>query len=217
MASQTITVPLFPLPDTVFFPHTLLPLHVFEPRYKAMIEDVLASDKILGIVQLRPGWDTEYFGAPPIYKVFGLGRIVESERWPDGRYDVLVSGLYRAQLVQEIPRDTWREAEVEIIQDHISADEAREVSDVHVILLEILKKLTDALPADVRVYTGPDAGEISPGALTDIMASLVVNDPYDRQSLLAEPNVAQRQKLLRIQMQAMLHQGLHGDIAEGEV
>jgi Lon protease-like protein len=211
MGSQTINVPLFPLPDTVLFPHTLLPLHVFEPRYKAMIADVLASEQMIGVVQLRPGWDDDYFGSPPIYKVFGIGRIIESERWPDGRYDVLVSGLYRAQLVQEVEHDVYRQAEVEIINDYIPADKAREVSDVHTILLEILKKFSSALPPDLKIYAGDDLESLSPGMLTDVMASLLVNDPYDRQSLLSEPNVARRQQLLRIQIQAMLNPGIPED------
>lgn len=205
MTNQTINVPLFPLPDTAFFPHTLLPLHVFEPRYKAMITDVLESDRMIGIVQLRPGWDDDYFGSPPIYKVFGLGRIIESERWDDGRYDVLVAGQYRAQLVQEIEREIYREAEVELIPDQIPSESAGEVQEIHELLLDIFKKLSSSLPADVKIYTGEDADELSPGMLTDIMASLLVNDPYDRQSLLAEPNVARRQQLLRVQIQAMLN------------
>lgn len=207
MTSQTITVPLFPLPDTVFFPHTLIPLHVFEPRYKAMISDVLASESMLGVVQLRPGWDEDYFGAPPIYKVFGLGRIVEAEQWPDGRYDILVSGLYRAKLIQEIEHETYRQAEVELIQDYIPAEKAAEVQEVHDILLQVLKKLSSVLPDDVRIYTGTDLDSISPGQLTDVMTSLLVNDPYERQSLLSEPNVARRQQLLRVQIQHVLNAG----------
>jgi Lon protease-like protein len=208
MANQTITVPLFPLPDTVFFPHTILPLHVFEPRYKAMITDVLMSEQMIGVVQLRPGWDADYFGSPPIYKIFGLGRVIESERSVDGRYDILVAGLYRAQLVQEIDHETYRQAEVEIINDYVPAERATEVRDVHDILLEVLKKLSSALPPDLKIYAGDDLESLSPGMLTDVMASLLVNDPYDRQSLLSEPNVARRQQLLRIQIQAMLHPGI---------
>lgn len=205
MTNQTINVPLFPLPDTVLFPHTLLPLHVFEPRYKALISDALASDKMIGVVQLRPGWDDDYFGCPPIYKLFGIGRIVESERWDDGRYDILLTGLYRAQLVQEIEREVYREAEVELVPDYIPADHAVEVQDIHEILLQVLKKLSSTLPPDVKIYAGEDLNNLSPGMLTDIMASLLVNDPYDRQSLLAESNVARRQQLLRVQIQAMLN------------
>ena len=208
MANQTITVPLFPLPNTVLFPHTLLPLHIFEPRYKTMISDVLASEQMIGIVQLRPGWDEDYFGAPPIYKIFGLGRIVESEKWPDGRYDILVSGMFRAHLVQEIEHEIYRQAEVEIISDHIPSDKAREVQDVHEVLLQIITKLSTALPPDLKIYAGNDVSTLSPGMLTDVMTSLLVNDPYDRQSLLSEPDVARRQQLLRIQIQTMLQLGL---------
>lgn len=205
MTNQTITVPLFPLPDTVFFPHTLLPLHVFEPRYKAMIADVLESERLIGVVQLRPGWDADYFGTPPIYKIFGVGRIIDSDQWPDGRYDILLSGLYRAHLVQEISHETYREAEVELINDIIPAEQSRDVYDVHQILLEVLKKLSNAMPSDIKIHPGENLDNLSPGMLTDVMANLLVNDPYDRQSLLSDPNVARRQQLLRVQIQNLLN------------
>lgn len=208
MANQTIKVPLFPLPDTVFFPHTLLPLHVFEPRYKAMIADVLSSERLIGVVQLRPGWDDNYFGSPPVYKIFGVGRIVESVQSPDGRYDILLAGVHRAQMIQEVGTEIYREAEVEILHDFVPADKAREVIDVHEILLEVLRKLSAALPSDVKIFSGGSIDELSPAMLSDVMSSLLVNEPYERQSLLAELNVARRQQLLRVQIQAMLNEGL---------
>jgi Lon protease-like protein len=92
MATETVTVPIFPLPNLVFFPETLLPLHIFEPRYKTMIADVLAGDRQLGIVQLRPGWDKDYYGTPPVYKHLTVGTVIRDNRLADGRYDVLVRG-----------------------------------------------------------------------------------------------------------------------------
>lgn len=66
-------LPLFPLPETVFFPHTLLPLHVFEPRYRAMVADCLAGEKRMVVVRLLPGWEQDYYGRPPIHTVAGAG------------------------------------------------------------------------------------------------------------------------------------------------
>ncbi|MGH7405380.1 MAG: LON peptidase substrate-binding domain-containing protein, partial [Candidatus Methylomirabilales bacterium] len=78
-------IPIFPLPNVVFFPHTLLPLHIFEPRYRQMLADCLTGERWLAVVLLRPGWEAEYYGRPAVYAVAGAGEIVASERLPDGR------------------------------------------------------------------------------------------------------------------------------------
>ncbi len=205
MTPATLNIPLFPLPETVFFPHTLLPLHVFEPRYKEMVSDALASDRIVGVVQLRPGWDENYFGAPPIYKTLGVGEIIEADRWSDGRYDIIVSGLYRTHITQELEGQPYRQAEVQVVSDFVPLDKAREVAEVHGLLLKIFEKLSTALPKDLSILHETDVNSLTPGMLTDVMASLLVNDPYERQSLLSEPDVARRQQLLRIQIQTLFN------------
>ena len=81
-------LPLFPLPDVVLFPHMPLPLHVFEPRYRKMTADAMASHKTIGMTLLKPGWERDYYGRPPVYPV-GCAGIVE-ECWPleDGRFNI---------------------------------------------------------------------------------------------------------------------------------
>src|SRR5687768_12707370 len=98
MTAHSVTIPIFPLPDLVFFPGTLLPLHIFEPRYKRMISDLLADGRLLGVVQLRPGWDKDYYGNPAVYKVMGVGELVEHRRHADGRYDILLEGKFRGLI-----------------------------------------------------------------------------------------------------------------------
>jgi Lon protease-like protein len=200
-----LNVPIFPLPDTVFFPHTLLPLHIFEPRYKALISDALAGDKMLGIVQLRPGWHDDYFGTPPIYKMLGVGKIVEVDKFDDGRYDIVLSGMYRTQVRQEISGEHYRRAEVEVIDDLVPPGKKQEVEDVHTILLRIYEKLSDALPEGLSILPGVDIYTLSPGMLVDVMTSLLVDDSYERQSLLAEPDVSRRQQLLRVQIRNLFN------------
>ncbi|KAB2835285.1 MAG: hypothetical protein F9K51_00470, partial [Candidatus Dadabacteria bacterium] len=87
------TVPLFPLSTVVFFPNTLLPLHVFEPRYKQMVKDVSTSERIIGMALLKPGWESNYYGNPEVYDVVGMGRIVSSETFEDGRINIVLYGL----------------------------------------------------------------------------------------------------------------------------
>ena len=93
---------LFPLPDLVLFPHVVHPLHVFEPRYRQMTANALASDRLIAPVLLRPGWEPQYEGRPAIYPVACLGRLVAEQKLPDGRYNLLVRGLSRMRIRSEV-------------------------------------------------------------------------------------------------------------------
>jgi Lon protease-like protein len=97
-------IPVFPLPDAVFFPGTILPLHVFESRYRAMVKDALASDSMIAVALLRPGWEQGYAGNPDCYPIATAGRMEELESTPDGRYYFKLVGKVRVRL-GEIVRD----------------------------------------------------------------------------------------------------------------
>src|SRR4029450_12549793 len=106
VAAPALIVPIFPLPDVTFFPHTLLPLHVFEARYRAMVIDAVERAPKLVVVRLPPGYESTYAGKPPVYPVAGLGEIVSCERLATGRYNILLRGDCRVRLEQEVPSDT---------------------------------------------------------------------------------------------------------------
>src|SRR5688572_11857794 len=93
---------LFPLPSLLMFPHVVQPLHIFEPRYCAMLEDALAGDKLIAMVLLQPGWEENYEGRPPIAPVVCLGKIMAHERLPTGRHNILLRGLRRAAIRREL-------------------------------------------------------------------------------------------------------------------
>src|SRR5438270_1015353 len=88
---------LFPLAGIVLFPHAVLPLHIFEPRYRQMTEDALADDKLVTIVQLRsPTSSTaNALGSPPIEEIGCLGRILQHERLDDGHFNIMLLGRKR--------------------------------------------------------------------------------------------------------------------------
>jgi uncharacterized protein len=105
-------LPLFPLPNLVFFPRTRLPLHIFEPRYRQMITDALETDKRFGIVLLQPGWEADYFGAPPIHRYGTVGTIEQAVPLDDGRYNILVHGDVRFRVLDEVGSTPYRTARV---------------------------------------------------------------------------------------------------------
>jgi uncharacterized protein len=96
------TARLFPLPNLVLFPHVAQPLHIFEPRYRQMMADALADDRLLAMALLRPGWEEDYHQAPPLHPMVCLGRIVQEERLADGRYNLVLHGLSRARVREEL-------------------------------------------------------------------------------------------------------------------
>ena len=110
---------LFPLPDVLLFPHALLPLHIFEPRYRQMTEDALSGDRLVTMVQIRPAFPGSPWLEPvPIMDVGCVGKIVQYERLPDGRFNFLLLGCKRVRLKREIPSDKlYRIAEAEIMED----------------------------------------------------------------------------------------------------
>jgi Lon protease-like protein len=97
-------LPLFPLPNLVFFPETRLPLHVFEPRYRQMIEDSLDGPGRIVMAAVLEGHEDELSGAPPVHHIAGLGEIARHERLPDGRFLIVLAGLTRV-LIREVPSD----------------------------------------------------------------------------------------------------------------
>jgi uncharacterized protein len=97
-------LPIFPLPDVVFFPGTVLPLHVFETRYRVMVKDALAADGTIAVALLRPGWEQRYAGNPEYFPVATAGRMQEIETTPDGRYYFKLAGSVRVRL-GEVLRD----------------------------------------------------------------------------------------------------------------
>jgi Lon protease-like protein len=95
------SLPIFPLPTVVLFPNVFLPLHIFEPRYRQMVADALAGDRIIGMVLLEPGYEDDYEGAPPVYATGCSGLITHAERLDDGRYYLILRGLEKFSIQSE--------------------------------------------------------------------------------------------------------------------
>ena len=105
-------IPLFPLPNVVLFPHMPMPLHVFEPRYRKMVEDAMTGAKIIGMTLLQPGWEPHYLGRPAIYAVGCAGRIEQCEPLENGRYNILLRGLSRFRVLEEQDGEPYRLATI---------------------------------------------------------------------------------------------------------
>lgn len=115
------TIAVFPLPNVVFFPGTSLGLHIFEPRYRAMIAEVLAADRLLAVALLSPGWEQDYYGAPPMHPIAGAGVIEEHQRFADGRYNLRLRGLGRVRITGFVQDRPYRVARIEPLPERDEA------------------------------------------------------------------------------------------------
>lgn len=117
---------LFPLPNVVLFPDVLLPLHIFEPRYRQLTSDALDADRLIGMVLLRPGWEASYEERPPIYPIGCRGVIVHATQLDDGRYNIVVRGIDRIRIVEEHDDSPYRRATTTSLPDLLLDDDARQ-------------------------------------------------------------------------------------------
>jgi len=183
VASALARLPIFPLPRVALFPGALLPLHVFEPRYLAMIEDVLGGNKLLGIARLAPGYEAEYDGRPNVLEIAGLGEIVDSHRLPDGRYGILLRGRERIRIERELPADKlYREVEATVVDGRTSAGSTE---DAQTRLMALCEQLAQQLEAGGDKLRALVRANPHPADLSDALAAGLVTDAERRQTLLA--------------------------------
>jgi Lon protease-like protein len=184
---SALILPIFPLPDVTFFPHTLLPLHVFEARYRAMVADAVARDRRLCVVQLRPGYEADYAGKPAVHAVGGMGEIVSCERLANGRYNLALRGDARVRLLRERPSDTlYRLVDAEVL------DDVPPPADVGPLLQRVragCRDLLQILGRPTNFLDGALADGQPPAVIADRIASGVLPGAAVRQELLEMPEV----------------------------
>ena len=182
-------IPLFPLPETSLFPGVSRPFLIYEPRYREMIADALKGDKIIGMVRLRPGFEKDYDGRPPIYAVGCAGRIEKYEQLPDGRYVILLQGLTAFRVLGENQRKPYRLGRVEAVPDRLDEQERSPLSSLRNRLASLLVKV---LPFGVDP---PDAS-LEDDEFINVVAQNLPMDEGDRQDLLERSNVLARARAL---------------------
>jgi len=180
-------VPVFPLPNVVLFPGMFLPLHIFEPRYREMTADALNGERLIAMALLKPGWQQDYQGTPPIHSILGMGKIVEDAKQEDGRFNLVLIGLHRVRVLEEVGSGPYRVARVELLKEHHptpkESDRKRQLllALYMQVMKDVMKGAVPVPPADVPL-----------GMLCDLVASLFRLDPEVKQELLEELDVSAR-------------------------
>jgi Lon protease-like protein len=181
------TIPIFPLPNVVLFPNVFLPLHVFEPRYRAMVADALRGDRIIGMTLLQPGFERDYDGRPSVYPVGCAGLITHSEPLPDGRYDIVLRGMEKFRITGEDDSRAYRLAQVEPLVDRAD-DEARR-------LVRQQRQRLEAILAATIERNGHEPrfpAAVPDDDLVNALAQYLPLEPLERQALLERDGIAAR-------------------------
>lgn len=179
---------LFPLSGVVLFPNAVLPLHIFEPRYRQMTEDALASDRLMTIVQVRPLIEWTSPNEPALEEYGCLGRVLKHERLPDGRFNFLLLGRKRVRLTREtISGKLYRMSEVEVIDDILPSEpDELQRSELIATFRRIFQGRLDP-DLDALFET-----ELPLNVLTDIITQAIGLPSSVKQVFLAEPRAARR-------------------------
>jgi Lon protease-like protein len=192
-------MPIFPLDSVSLLPQQVVPLHIFEPRYRQMIERCLDSSGQLAMgVFSGDAWKLEYHGRPRLRRAVCVGHIVQHERLADGRFNVLIQGVCRAKIVREMPADgerLYREAMLEPIgNENAEADNLPEVRKRIEQLLHDgqIGKFTAAQP----VLEWINNEEIPSAVLLELVTFALISEPAIRYRLLAEGDVGERANLI---------------------
>jgi Lon protease-like protein len=184
-------IPLFPLPNVVLFPRVTLPLHVFEPRYRAMVRDAVRGPRLIGMVLLRGDWERDYYGRPPIFSTGTVGEMVHVDERPDGRFDIVLRGVREFEVTRELERAEYREAAVTWRAPFVDP---------------LPGGVRDAILGLVRRYLGllgrrvPDGELVRPDVDDETFVAFLAQHidvvPVEKQAMLEAPTLAERARRL---------------------
>jgi len=190
--SNLTRVPLFPLPNVVLLPRAILPLHIFEDRYKQMTADILAGNRQIAMALLKPGWERDYYQAPQIEPVVCVGTVLSHEKLPDGNYNFLLQGQIRAQIVRECKTHPYRVARLRPIEEVPMLD--IDLEQERMQLLDLFSSGPLATSPAGKQFRKLFDQPITTAGLADLAAFHFIEDIALKQGFLAEGDVGARIK-----------------------
>jgi len=188
-------LPIFPLPGAVLLPHSLVPLHVFEPRYRKMTRDCEEGHKAMALANI-PDEGAAGEQPPRVLPILGAGVLARVDRLPDGRFNLVLRGVARVRIVEELRSgEPYRLVRAEAL------DASLPLSPRTATLVDGLKRLVLALSAAQR---GPEMQALvqlaaraqDPGDLADVVAGAVMHAPRERQAVLEAVEIVPRLELV---------------------
>lgn len=191
------TVRLFPLPNLVLFPHVVQPLHIFEPRYCEMLREALSADRLITMATLKPGWELNHYGSPPISEVVCVGQVISHAPTEEDRHNILLLGLSRARIVEELDvQRPFRMATVELIDDLYPTSGASERMKLQQNLLEVYRTFIPEGTLTQESFQQMLTSQMSLGMLTDLIGFTMPIPFPIKEQLLGMANVDARARIL---------------------
>jgi len=190
-------VRLFPLPNLVLFPHVIQPLHIFEPRYCEMLLEALAGDRLITMATLRPGWELNLDGRPPISENVCIGQVISHAPTEEDRHNILLIGLARARIVEELDiQRPFRMAKVELIEDVYPTSGAADRMKLQHDLLDLFRKFIPEGTLAQESFQQTLSSQMSLGMLTDLISFTMSLPAAIKEQLLGTSSVDARARLL---------------------
>lgn len=191
MAASFDLQPLFPLPNVVLFPKAILPLHIFEPRYRTMMDDALRGGQTICMALLKPGWEPDYQGSPEVYPVACVGRVVQHHRLDDGRYNIALHGEAKVALEGQERAEPYRIVRVRALEEDRAWAASSEVDAEVKELLALFRRvrLGESAAVDMTEMFGP---HVSPESVLNMVAMHLNVEPNVKQELLELDSLGSR-------------------------
>jgi len=189
---QLSQLPIFPLPGAVLLPYALIPLHVFEPRYRKMIRDCQAGAGVLALANIPQEAVRERIDRPRVLPIVGAGLLARVDPLPDGRSNIVLRGVLRARIVEELPsREPYRLVRAEPIEEVVA--DSRRLDQAAQELRQLVLALCTRRPGTASVALAQMAGTSArPGDLADAVGAMVFESPHERQQLLETVSTEER-------------------------
>jgi len=192
-AGRRMRIPLFPLENVVLLPALVVPLHVFEPRYRQLTAAVLAGDRRIGMIAVRPEHAHEMAGNPPLYDVGCEGFVTEHRRLPDGRYHLLLQGTHRFRILAELPPENerlYRVAEAEVLSD--APGDPRRAHALREQVIDLLVRISERTLAPGQAIDVEKLRALETAQFANAVSQSVNLPTREKQGLLEAPSIAER-------------------------
>lgn len=203
LAKACEALPLFPLPGVCLMPGNLLPLHVFEPRYRELVSDCLAGNAPLAVPEMLPGGEKDAFGSPPVHPYAGIGRISMFKARPDGRVDIVLEPVGRVKLLREVRGGPhpYRVGVAQLLEDEaVAPGELEKVGyRMQGMALSVLGRMAPGANGIARAV-----GSLPAARVPDALAGFLLQDGEARQVFLAEDNPLARARQAETALLAVL-------------
>jgi Lon protease-like protein len=197
-------LPLFPLEDVVLFPHSMIPLYVFEARYRKMVRDVLSGNRLIAISLQLEREDPARAAAPRVADIASVGELVLAQELPDGRFNLVVRGRARIAIDEELASaEPYRLVAAHEIPDD-PPEEPEDLDEADAALRALVTGLAESIPEGGELLKHVAAAQDTPAALANVMAASLVADPRARQRLLENTNTFQRLEELSTEVVALI-------------